>query len=53
MFVEGIGMIHVMTRAEFVRDLTEIEREYYSGRGMIMTGSHSGKISYGFNLPTM
>lgn len=50
-FVEGLGMINVMVPVDFVRELTETEREYYSGRRMGMYGSHSGNLSYTFNLP--
>ena len=53
MFVEGIGAFNVMVAAEHVRDLTDAERAYYSGRTMGMYGSHSGNLSYTLNLPEL
>ena len=53
MFVEGIGAFNVMIPKEFVRELTDAERALWSGRKMVMVGSHSGKPSYGFNMPTL
>lgn len=52
-FVEGLGMIHVMVPADFIRELTPTEREYYSGRRFGMYGSHSGNLSYTFDLPVL
>lgn len=51
MFVLGLGFVNVMVPMEFVRELTDSERTFWSGRRMSMVGLHSGKESYQFNLP--
>lgn len=51
MFVEGLGLFHCMFPKENVRELTEAERKAWAGRRLGMYGSHTGNLSYGFNLP--
>lgn len=51
MFVEGLGMFHMMVAEENMRDLTSVEKRAWSKRGLAMVGSHSGEHSYSFNLP--
>lgn len=53
MFVEGIGAFNVMVPAEWVRDLTDAERDYYSGRRMGMYSGIGGPLSYTLNLPAL
>lgn len=53
MFVEGLGMFNVMLPAEQVRELTQDERKHWSGRGMSMVGSHTGKVGYTFAMPEL
>jgi hypothetical protein len=49
-FVEGLGLMHVMTTVPQVRELTQAERDRLSTVVVGMYGSHSGKLSYSFNL---
>lgn len=53
MFVEGIGALNVMVPKEYIRNLTDGERKKWSGRKLVMVGSHSGKESYGFKMPEL
>ena len=50
MFVEGLGFFNVMFPKDQVRELTKKEIEYLKGVQFGMFGSHSGKLSYTFNL---
>lgn len=45
MFVEGIGLFHVMVPIELSRPLTIEEREAWSKVTLGMYGSHSGNLS--------
>lgn len=53
MFVEGIGAVNVMVPSDQVRDLTSKEKRAWSGKNMSMVGSHTGKLSYDFNMPEL
>lgn len=52
MFVEGLGLFNCMFPKENVRELTEVEKKAWSGKRLGIYGSHSGKLSYCFNLPS-
>ncbi|QDH83531.1 hypothetical protein [Achromobacter phage Motura] len=48
-FVEGIGAFHVMAPMEYVRELSQAERDTWSKVVLGMYGSHTGKHSYNLN----
>jgi hypothetical protein len=50
---EGLGLINCMVREDQTRDLDDAEKKFWSGRGMVMVGSHTGKTSYGFRCPEL
>jgi hypothetical protein len=50
MFVEGLGFFEVMFPKVNTRPLTEKEKKFWSGRRMGMFGSHSGNLSYTFDM---
>lgn len=50
MFVEGLGLFNQMVVEENFRLLTDAEKAAYSGARMSMSGWHSGKHSFDFNL---
>jgi hypothetical protein len=52
-FWEGLGLVNVMVKAEDSRELSEEEKKFWSGRGMVLVGSHTAKESYGFNCPDL
>ena len=53
MFWEGLGLVDVMVNQENTRELTHDEKKFWSGRGMVMVGSHTGTESYGFRCPKL
>jgi hypothetical protein len=49
MYVEGIGAFNVMAAQENVRDLTEMEKKYFSNK-VYGIGSGFGDVSYTVSL---
>jgi hypothetical protein len=51
--VLGLGLMNVMVPAAHLRPFTDKEKKFWSGRKLGMFGSHSGDLSYTFNMPEM